>query len=136
MSLTDFNIPRTDWLPDGPWNNEDDREEFDIDGVPCVLQRDRLGYWCGYVLLSNGHPWANKSPEQIKAQVYGAVKHVGDIPEKAGKWAGFACNEPGDLLPGMMKWKRESLSDGIYRDFDFAMNECAKLAAAAKKASK
>lgn len=136
MPLTEYNIPRTDWLPEGPWNAEDDREEFEAAGLDCILQRDRLGHWCGFVKLPTGHPWANKAPDQIRAQVYGGVKTVGEVPGKEGKWVGFACNEPGDLQPGMMKWKRETLDSGIYRDFNFATTETTKLATAVKNAGK
>lgn len=136
MSLTDFNIPRTDWFPNGPWNQEDDREEFEASGLTCLVQRDRRGHWCGYVNLPTNHPWASKQPDQIKAQVYGGVKFIGEAPGKTGKWVGFACDEPGDLQPGMMKWKRESLTDGHYRDFNFAVAETTKLATSVKNAAK
>jgi hypothetical protein len=136
MALTDFNITRIDWFSDGPWIHEDDREEFEASGLECVVQRDRLGHWCGYVKLPTGHPWANKNPDQIRAQVYGGVKFVEAAPGKEGKWVGFACNEPGDLQPGMMKWKRETLSSGVYRDYNFVVAETNKLAASVKNSSK
>lgn len=136
MALTDYNIPRNDWLPNGPWNHEDDREEFESSGLNCVLQRSRLGFWCGYVQLPTGHPWLTKAIDKINVSVYGGVKSVAAIPDKTGKWIAFECYESGDLAPGMMKWKRQSLADGVYRDFDFATAECEKLAAAVSAAIK
>lgn len=35
--------------PDGPWNKEPDRVQFEHEGLPCLLIRNELGAWCGYV---------------------------------------------------------------------------------------
>ena len=44
--------------PAGPW----DREPFDYvywqqDGYDCLLTRNRMGAWCGYVGVGSEHPW-------------------------------------------------------------------------------
>jgi len=130
MALIDYNVPRTDWIPGAAWDSEDDREEFTSKvGLACVLQRDRLGHWCGYVALPEGHPWAAKDLSEIDSKVvYGGIKSRGTVDGAEGFFVGFACNEPGDLQPGMMKWRRDAADSGTYRTFDFAMAECEKLA--------
>lgn len=131
-----FTVPRNEWLRGGAWDHEDDFEEITASDLTCVLQRDRLGHWCGYVALPDKHPWAKKTAESIKTSVYGGVKTVGTLDGYDGTFVGFACAEPGDLQPTMMKWKRETLISGIYRDFEFAKAEVEKLAAAVVAAKK
>ena len=48
---------RPHW-PAGPW----EKEPFDYvwwqqDGYDCLLTRNRMGAWCGYVGVGPEHPW-------------------------------------------------------------------------------
>ena len=51
-------FPRKEWFDlqpsrcmweDGPWNKEPDRVQWEHVGLPCLLIRNDLGAWCGYV---------------------------------------------------------------------------------------
>lgn len=51
-------VTREMW-PVGPWTTEPDRISW-IDastGYPCLIVRNRMGGLCGYVGLSDAHPW-------------------------------------------------------------------------------
>lgn len=39
----------------GPWNDEPDHANFEHAGFPCMLHRNRMGGWCGYVAVPPGH---------------------------------------------------------------------------------
>ncbi len=47
---------KTDW-GDGAWQNEEDHYEFwdDATGLPCLINRNRVGALCGYVGVLPGH---------------------------------------------------------------------------------
>ena len=46
---------RAGW-PIGQWDSEpENRVAFEHVGLPCVLHRGPLGYWCGYVGVMPGH---------------------------------------------------------------------------------
>jgi hypothetical protein len=48
---------RADWGP-GPWDSEPDHEEWvTAAGYRGYLKRNHIGSWCGYVILSPGHPF-------------------------------------------------------------------------------
>lgn len=49
-------LDRSQW-GDGPWRKEPDRVDFEHAGLPCLLQRNRMGAWCGYAAVPPGHPW-------------------------------------------------------------------------------
>lgn len=40
---------------DGPWQTEPDRIEWEQHGMPCLMLRNRMGAWCGYVAVNPGH---------------------------------------------------------------------------------
>lgn len=45
------------WGP-GPWQDEPDEVRWrdDATGYDCLLRRNSLGAWCGYVAVPEGHP--------------------------------------------------------------------------------
>lgn len=47
---------RSSWGP-GPWESEPDRVDFEHGGLPCLLLRSPMGFWCGYAAVLPGHPW-------------------------------------------------------------------------------
>lgn len=52
---------RTDW-PAGPWDDEPDKVVW-VDpatGLDCMARRGGGGAWCGYVGVSEAHPWHGK----------------------------------------------------------------------------
>jgi hypothetical protein len=51
-------MDKSSWA-DGPWQAEPDKEQWadEATGLPCLLKRNPLGALCGYVGVSEGHPW-------------------------------------------------------------------------------
>ncbi len=51
------NKDKSDWGP-GPWQTEPDKRQW-VDaatGLPCMMIRGHMGFWCGYVGVPEGHP--------------------------------------------------------------------------------
>lgn len=44
-----------------PWWSEDNKVDFEADGLKCAMRRGPLGSWCGYVGVPSTHPWFGKS---------------------------------------------------------------------------
>ena len=44
---------------EGEWQNEVDKMQWDdpLTNLPCLAVRNSLGAWCGYVGVSEDHPW-------------------------------------------------------------------------------
>ena len=52
-------IDRSGWIV-GPWDNEPDKIQWrdTATGLPCLVVRNHLGAWCGYVgIEDSAHPW-------------------------------------------------------------------------------
>jgi len=146
-------------LPSGPWHDEPDEERFEAHGHPCLLLRNPLGAWCGYVAIAPGHPWHGIDYGQIDAEVHGGLTyanacagHICHVP-KPGEpddvwWLGFDCIHAGDLslsdivdVSGIRARMRVELpsydrSHESYKTIGFARNETIKLAQQAAEATR
>ena len=107
------------WGP-GPWRDEPDKEQFadGATGLPCLVKRNRPGSLCGYVGVSEGHPWFGKDYSEVEADAHGGLTFAdfcqeGDeahtichIPGPGEPdrvwWLGFDCAHYMDLSPGMI----------------------------------
>lgn len=51
-------VDKSAWS-DGPWQDEPDKMQWqdETTGLPCLAVRGPGGHWCGYVGVSEGHPW-------------------------------------------------------------------------------
>ncbi len=74
-------------LPKGPWTEEPDRELFKAHGFQCLINRNAMGAWCGYVGVPPGHPWHGKSYDDVEASVHGGLTY-------ANECAGHICHVP------------------------------------------
>ena len=94
----------------GPWDDEPDRIEWRYDGFPCLMVRNHMGVWCGYVALPPGHRYHGAPYDRIDASAHGGLtfanKCGGEIchtPEPGESddvwWVGFDCCHAGDLWP-------------------------------------
>jgi hypothetical protein len=144
-------IDKTAW-GEGPWQDEPDRQLWfdEATGFPCLINRNGLGTFSGYVGLPKGHPWHGSN--RIPAAVYNGPDYAGpdiaDISADEGYWwIGFACVALNDLSPplvGVAKYladkgkSAEFLSDlisgQVYHTAEFVRAECAKLAKQAAEA--
>jgi hypothetical protein len=108
---------KTAWGP-GPWQDEHDKEQWTdpATGLPCLIVRNTRmsGAFCGYVGVSDGHPWFGKEAvEQAVPEVdYGGFCEEGDEaqaichvpgpgePDRVW-WLGFHCAHAWDVEPLM-----------------------------------
>lgn len=44
-----------------PWFQEDNKVDFEAEGLQCAMRRGPIGHWCGYVAILANHPWFGKS---------------------------------------------------------------------------
>lgn len=137
---------------EGPWSSEPDRLEFEASGLPCLLRRNDLGAWCGYVAVPRGHPCHGKSLHDLcHLEAHGGITYghacAGDIchvPKEGAPddvwWIGFDCAHAFDLIPWMhaqlkeMKGELFATQEPVtwrdqYRDLEYVKNECVELAA-------
>lgn len=119
-------IDKSKWSA-GPWMNEPDHVAFEHEGVPCIIHRNGLGAWCGYVAVPPGHPWHGLGMHDVPAQVHGGITYAdacqGDICHvaKPGEpddvwWIGFDCSHHGDLSPAYGPLDGWLSRNVVYRD--------------------
>lgn len=122
---------------DGPWVNEPDKKQWQDEetGLPCLIHRNRLGALCGYVGVPAGHPWFEKDFLDIYPEVHGGLTYSGfcaahichvveDGEDDHVWWLGFDCAHGYDLCPNV----RLPDDDVVYRTWEYAEEECRKLA--------
>jgi len=121
-------VDRSKW-PAGPWDMEpEDRVDFVHDGFACLMLRNAVGAWCGYVGVPPGHKWHGVDYEDIPVitvhggltysfECSGSICHVPEpgMPDDVW-WLGFDTAHSGDRTPLF------SL-DGIYRTKEYVENE-------------
>jgi hypothetical protein len=146
------------WGP-GPWQDEPDKEQFsdEATGLPCLILRNRRGALCGYVGVTEGHPWFKQGCEDIRINGVRAVVHSGDgvtytdfcqegpeaetichvpAPGEPDRvwWLGFHCAGTWDISPGddarMLRDYGEliRMGDEEYRTVGYVRDQCALLA--------
>ena len=148
---------KTSWGP-GPWQDEPDKEQFadEATGLPCLIKRSSLGgNLCGYVGVSEGHPWFGKGYGDLDetVEVHGGLTYSGFCQEGdeaqtichvpgPGEpdrvyWLGFDCGHAWDIMPAMDARHREFFhdADDHYRAVAYVKAECAALAKQASEAA-
>lgn len=133
----------------GEWDAEPDKVQWTdaATGLPCLIHRAlTTGALCGYVGVAKGHPLYEKEYGYLDLEVHGGLSFsdfcAENHDEETGQgichvpspgepdkvwWIGFDCSHSFDyspLMPGL-DWKKE----GVYRNLEYAKNECANLAA-------
>lgn len=141
--MTELKIDRTGW-PSGPWDNEpEDRLEFRHAGFDCLLLRNAMGCWCGYVGLPPQHPGWGKDYDDIDLDVHGGLTYAntaGTHIRKEGEvlderwWIGFDTAHFQDICPGMLAfemkqgWDPTTTNRGTYRTRDWTQLQTHALA--------
>lgn len=97
-------------------------------GEMCyAVKHTKLGIWCGYVAIPQGHPWHGVDYDDIDADVHGGLTYASNhkpLHEPDGNWwIGFDCGHAPDKIPGM----GFAFHDGTYRDLGFVKGEIFKL---------
>lgn len=141
-------IDKSTW-GQGEWMHEPDKVQWQDKetGLPClVVRHPGSGHWCGYVGVSNGHPYFQKHYADCAVEVHGGLTFaslcdpkekpetgVCHIPEPGEDdhvwWLGFDCAHAGDVSPAYdikkycAPWPGES-----YKDLEYVKCECEALA--------
>jgi hypothetical protein len=148
---------------DGPWQQEPDYITFDHSGRTCIMHRNQLGGWCGYVSVAPGHPYYGMQPASMFAaerMLY--VPYVNQFPRtrhinyaskcnghvchtpKPGEpddvwWFGFDCIGSDDIVPAFMLMysQRMLLNErAVYRDEEWVRQQLKDMAEAMTFAEK
>lgn len=118
---------RSTWSP-GPWNKEPDEADFVAAGLPCFIQRNDDGAWCGYVGVTKAHPlFGVRTGAAVGAlRAHGGVSFAGKTDRAGGRWwLGFDCGHIGDSTPRRPTSKHIRL---MYCNIGYALRETVKLA--------
>lgn len=99
--------------PAGPWDDEPDRVDWIHEGLACMLIRNPIGAWCGYVGVPREHPAYDQSYWDVDVDVHGGLTysdrcagHICHVPQEGMPddvfWFGFDCAHSGDVVPGLV----------------------------------
>lgn len=154
-------IDKSTWA-DGPWKEEPDKIQYvdETTGLPCLVKRHpRLGFLCGYVGVSEGHPLFGKSysddDDVLLLEAHCGVNYTAPcqdddesssichIPEPGEPdhvwWFGFDCGHGEDRSPGM---EADDIARGcalpvygVYRTVEYVRGVNAHLALQLKELS-
>lgn len=139
----------------GPWDSEPDKIQWvdDATGLDCLMHRNRMGSWCGYVGVAEGHPLFEKQYDQCEADVHGGLtysdfcqdtddesKGVCHVPLEGRPhrvwWLGFDCAHYNDATPAYTSQRYKTMFAGLpiderntYRDRAYVEQEVTQLAA-------
>ena len=132
-------IDRSGWRA-GEWDTEPDRLDFEHAGFACLLQRNWMGTWCGYVGVGPDHPLHGKPYSWLRGLNYagaceGTICHIPKpgMPHDVW-WFGFDCARQGDIAPGV---EALALHSGVkpdwpltatYKNIDYAKTKTEALA--------
>lgn len=135
-------LPGGSGFPDGPWDGEPDvagwRDE--VSGLACLMVRNFLWAWCGYVMIPQGHPLHGcvDAGRLGLLDVHGGVTWAGappfdqplggDASLPDGTWCiGFDCSHMVvDYVPGMSD--NQIRGDDAYKTVEYARSQTNALA--------
>jgi hypothetical protein len=146
-------IDKSEWNL-GPWKDEPDYLAWvdDETGYRCLLKRNIIGAWCGFVGVPPRHPLYMTPPNDTAFQfvdVHGNVTFGGFMDEEGGAfsppertwWIGFDAMHDGDYCPNahavnakdrpkhMRRLRgKTALLNQDYRDEEYMFNEVSFLA--------
>lgn len=141
----------------GPWDDEPDKIVWVDEGtdLDCMIVRNHLGAFCGYVGAPKGHPWFGFGYSECMTdcgeewchhtlegslRVHGGITYTavcqeqGDVchTPRRGRphdvwWIGFDCAHGGDYIPGLIP-SGGNFPGEIYRDLDYVVSQVELLA--------
>ncbi len=128
---------KSSW-PRGPWDHEPDKFQWFEQGLACLIVRNGCGALCGYVGVPEGHKLYGVFYQDLESyfHVHGGLTysskcadHICNEADEEVWWLGFDCAHGGDYIPDMPFMNIiEHLRFSDYKDIDYVMNECSKLA--------
>ena len=142
---TNTNITRM-CLPTLVTNPELEIASYNLEGYDCVIIHNGIGYLCGYIRVSSGHPWYQMDYASVDVEVHcGLTFAEADMPcDKAGPdngwWLGFNCAHACDAPNPKLLFDKETLitldhfARGAIRTEDYVRVEIAALVSQAQAA--
>lgn len=146
--------------PRGPWDGEPDKVQWtDETGLACLAVRNRMGSWCGYVGVEEGHPlfgmeysdcpqqcgedWCKHRPDAL-LHIHGGVTYTDFCQEESDNgvchvpmpgrahrvwWIGFDTCHCNDVQPALPSFNAIFKGHSTYKDLGYVEGQCASLAA-------
>lgn len=123
--------------------------QFESNGYTCYIRKMKLGYYCGYVGVSQFHPFYGKHYDELDIDVHGGLSYSGMMKFSEYWLFGFDCAHLGDeiksqksknsLLKHFLSIVRKSLNipetpeydyiiEGEERDLSYVIDQCERLA--------
>lgn len=141
-------VDKTTWGP-GPWQDEPDKAHWvdpatDLD---CLMVRQSLGAWCGYVAVPPGHPAYGLHYDDVPGiDVHGGLTYAAACQETGDPatgvchvpypgrpqdvwWLGFDCVHAFDFAPEARFRLFADSPQAVYRDQVYVRAEVERLAA-------
>lgn len=116
-----------------PWRGEETALDFSHFGFPCIMRRNRMGAWCGYVGVDACHQFYEKDWGEIDVSVHGGVTFASKAwwdDQDTRWWIGFDCAHAGDYCPvnvlygpGGRLFTDDPFHYEIYRDQEYVRKE-------------
>lgn len=114
-------------------------ELYDEDGYKCMIRKIPLGVYCGYVGVTEEHPYYGQDIMgglfgflgEGELRVHGGVTYCDKMPESDHWWIGFDCAHFGDYVPGL----GSIADDGVFRDIPYVKREITRLVEQIKEAA-
>lgn len=119
------------------WRIEPNHVDFEAHGLKCAMRRAGRGQWCGYVGVPTSHYLHGAHHDNsivCDIEVHGGLTWSDGTPANAPFpqgglwWFGFDCAHMGDVTPYDAEQDNFCCFDSVYRDQEYVMNECHKLA--------
>ena len=130
MKTYTTNENKSEW-GEGPWVDEPDKVVW-VDpatNLDCMIHRNQVGAWCGYVGVPNTHPDYGKEYDNVDVEVHGSLTYsnkcqtqateehgICHVPEPGREhdiwWLGFDCAHAFDLAPQMEAHTRKMYEPG------------------------
>lgn len=137
-TIPPLNYNRSKW-GSGPWDGEPDRIEFETQGFTCLMVRNLMGVWCGYVAVPPDHPAYQCDFDDLDIDVHGGLTFAGPCrgqicrAPKPGQpedvwWLGFDCAHGGDVIPSSNEYHFPAFPGDTYKAVPFVRREIERLA--------
>jgi hypothetical protein len=139
-------VDKSGW-GEGPWQDECDKKQWqdEATGLPCLIVRNHSGALCGYVGVTEAHPWYGKSYSDLNVAVHGgltfadacqpgdadsSICHVPDAGEPDNVWwFGFDCAHYRDASPSRNARDPHFVDHSeVYRDIEYVQAQVTNLA--------
>jgi hypothetical protein len=123
---------------DAFWN-EPDYWADEAFGLKCMMRRNGMKAWCGYVAVPKGHPMFGKDYDDVDVRVHGGLTwgmdHAPGEQPNGWWWFGFDCSHSGDWSPRDTffaflgyPFGMHDTGEQVYRTFDYVRFEVESLA--------